>query len=105
MNTMITSLISTYFISIGEFSYDSFRTGPNVNSCWFMFLLATFLNCVVFMNMLVAIMSQTFSEVIEAEEESGLFEQISLINDYISLIDHEKTWARKRYIISIQVVE
>jgi len=39
-----------------------------------MFLLATFFNCVVFMNMLVAIMSETFSEVSEAEEESGLHE-------------------------------
>jgi len=37
-----------------------------------MFISATFFNCVVFMNMLVAIMGQTFNEVNDAAEEQGL---------------------------------
>ena len=56
LSPFINSFVSTYFITIGEFSYDSFSTGPNVTSCWIMFISATFFNCVVFMNMLVAIM-------------------------------------------------
>ena len=57
LSSIINALVSTYFITIGEFSYDSFSSGPNITSCWMMFTLATFFNCVVFMNMLVAIMS------------------------------------------------
>ena len=64
-----------------------------------MFLLATFMNCVVFMNMLVAIMGQTFSDVTEAAEESGLFEQITLIEDFAALVDHNIKFNKCRYII------
>jgi hypothetical protein len=69
MGHLTNSLIQTYFILLGEFSYDIFSTGPNITSCWMMFIFATFFNCVVFMNMLVAIMGQTFSEVNDAAEE------------------------------------
>ena len=57
LNSLLNSLLSTYFITIGDFAYESFSTGPNITSCWFIFIFATFFNCVVFMNMLVAIMS------------------------------------------------
>jgi hypothetical protein len=39
-----------------------------------MFTLATFLIAVVFMNMLIAIMGETFGDVLESAEESGLNE-------------------------------
>lgn len=40
------------------------------------------------MNMLVAIMGQTFNDVNEASEETGLFEQITLIQDFVGLVNH-----------------
>jgi len=56
LSPIINSFVSTYLITIGEFSYDAYSTGPDVTSCWIMFISATFFNCVVFMNMLIAIM-------------------------------------------------
>lgn len=67
-NLSIDSLISAYFMSLGEFGYDGYSSGPNKASAWIMFLLATFLNCVVFMNMLIAIMGETFGAVTEKSE-------------------------------------
>ena len=37
-----------------------------------MFLLATFVNSILFMNMLIAIMGETFGAVTENEEANGL---------------------------------
>ena len=72
MPQYLTSVVQVYFYSIGEFSYDSFSTGANVKSTWIMFLLATFLNSILFMNMLIAIMGETFGVVTENEEANGL---------------------------------
>jgi len=58
---------------MGEFDIDgTYSEGPNNVLCWFMFWLATFLILVVFMNMLIAIMSETYANVQEEFEESGL---------------------------------
>lgn len=84
------ALISAYFMGLGEFAYDGYSVGPNSSSAWFMFLLATFITCVVFMNMLIAIMGETFGAVTEKSEQSGLNEQINLINDHVWLLDLRK---------------
>jgi len=91
-NKPIDALISAYFMGLGEFAYDGYSYGPNKFSAWSMFLLATFLSCVVFMNMLIAIMGETFGEVTEKAEQNGLKEQINLINDHIWLLDLKKTF-------------
>jgi len=67
-NQSIDALIAAYFMSLGDFAYDVYSAGPNKTSAWVMFLLATFLNCVVFMNMLIAIMGETFGAVTEKSE-------------------------------------
>ena len=61
-------MISAYFVSLGEFNYDNYGLGLNKYHAWSMFLIASFLNCVVFMNMLIAIMGETFGAVLEKQE-------------------------------------
>ena len=100
-NDFIDSVISSYFMGLGEFAYDGYSSGPNKYSAWFMFLLATFLTCVVFMNMLIAIMGETFGAVTEKSEQSGLNEQINLINDHVWLIDLKKLFKNQRYLIRV----
>ena len=57
------------------------------------------------MNMLVAIMGQTFNDVTEASEESGLFEQITLIEDFVGLVDHKVQFNKCRYIIKVELMQ
>ena len=45
-----------------------FSGGRDEYFVWVMFLLATFINLIVFMNMLIAIMSKTFNDVMENEQ-------------------------------------
>ena len=97
----IDALISAYFMGLGEFAYDGYSVGPSSFSAWTMFLMATFITCVVFMNMLIAIMGETFGAVTEKAEQSGLNEQINLINDHVWLLNLKKLFKNQRYLIRV----
>ena len=56
-------MMSTYMMSLGEFDYGGYGTGPDIYIVWIFFVLGTFLMLVVFMNMLIAIMGDTFGAV------------------------------------------
>jgi len=56
-----------YFICIGMFDVSMYGKGSDEYYIWAMFLLGTFINLIVFMNMLIAIMSKTFDDVMKKE--------------------------------------
>jgi len=67
--TVINSIILVYLMgALGDFSSDDFQDGYNATSGMSMFLLCTFMILVVFMNMLIAIMGDTFGRVQETAE-------------------------------------
>lgn len=97
---LVDAMISMYLLSLGEFSsLDDYTQGPNSKIAYAFFCLATWLVLIVFMNMLIAIMSATFADVQVTWEENSLVEQAKLIVDYIKLVDLEKEFKGKRYII------
>ena len=51
------------------------------------------------MNMLIAIMGETFGQVSETSEENGLMEQVSLIADNNWLLDLQQIFDGKKFII------
>jgi len=63
----IDAIISVYLLSNGAFNYFSYgHDSEDSKYLWLMFLLAIFINMIVFMNMLIAIMGDTFSSVMES---------------------------------------
>ena len=52
-----------YLLGLGEFDLENATEGSNTILFYGLFNLATFLIMIVFLNMLVAIMSDTFSKV------------------------------------------
>jgi hypothetical protein len=59
---MMDSLISIYLLgALGDFDVSLYQHGSDANYSLFMFVVATFIIQVVFMNMLIAIMGNTFS--------------------------------------------
>lgn len=62
------------FGALGNIDTDPYLKGTESTSMMAMFLLSTFLVAVVFMNMLIAIMSNTFAEVLENAESNALAE-------------------------------
>ena len=96
-------IISVYMLgALGDFDSQVYRKGYDRYFAVFMFLLATFIISVVFMNMLIAIMGETFGQVQEVSEESGLREQVVLIADHAWLLDPKKIFAGQKYIIRVQ---
>ena len=50
---------------------------------WFYFILSTFISNIVFFNMLIAIMGDTFGKVTENKEINSLIQQTKAYADYI----------------------
>jgi hypothetical protein len=87
-NGVIDSFVSIYLLgALGDFDGTRYNVGPDKDKASMMFLIATFFICVVFMNMLIAIMGETFAQVSEASEESGIRERVVLISDHAWLLN------------------
>ena len=58
------AIVHIYLISLGEFSTDDYGNRGSLQKTviWILFLSATFFIQITFMNMLIAIMSNTYSE-------------------------------------------
>ena len=87
--------------ALGDFESGDFMTGYNKTSSITMFIIATFFILVVFMNMLIAIMGDTFGRVQETAEQNGFNERVTLIADHVFLIDIEKMFKGKKYIMIV----
>jgi hypothetical protein len=78
---------------------NAFSDSYNAFLAWSFFVFSSFILIVVFMNMLIAIMGNTFGEVQSIKEMNAISEQIALIQDHIWLVDIEKEFENMRYII------
>ena len=60
------AFLNMYLLSLGEFySLDGYKSGYNAKSATLMFILATIFLLLLFMNMIIAVMSEPFEEVRE----------------------------------------
>ena len=62
-----------------------------------LFTVATFLSNITVLNMLIAIMGDTFGKVTEIKEQSGLNEKINILADYFWIIPEDKVTLRYLY--------
>ena len=60
---MIGSIRAVYMASIGDFNYDSFNESSDQHYLWALLVITTIFLLVVLLNMLIAIMSNTFTKV------------------------------------------
>lgn len=54
---------------------------------WGLFLFGTFLTMLVFLNMIIAIMGNTYDNVLDNWERSGLIERTAIYADYMSIVN------------------
>lgn len=101
------AFVTSYFFCLGSFNYLDFTAGgvgAQSMIVWVMFLLGTFMNMIIFMNMLIAIMAKTFNDVTEESERNALIEKINVIQDFIWLMDVNELFEGKKYIIRAQPI-
>ena len=95
-------------MSLGDFDYFLFSNSDapvDKALVWIFFMMGSFLCVVVFMNMLIAIMGNTFSNVDEKQLESSLYEQVQLMCDFLWLVNLKKTFHGQKFIFIVNVVE
>ena len=66
-SSYLNSFLSQYLLTLGEFGLDNYSKATEQNSGidWFFFIGATFFGQLVILNMLIAIMANTFDKVFE----------------------------------------
>ena len=83
---ILNAFYNQYMLSLGEFNLDSFENGPQTYMCYFFFIMATFLTQITFLNMLIALMGDTFAKVMEQKEQYGLQTKLLIMSDYSALV-------------------
>ena len=64
-NFMLDSVLNQYLLMLGEFNLDGFLSHVNPGLCYGLFFFSTIMLQITFLNMLIAIMGDTFDKVIE----------------------------------------
>ena len=82
---VIDSSIFTYRIGLGDFDFDGFGYDYTA-SLYVLWFFGPFVIQIIFLNMLIAIMGDTFDKVTEKRQQAALYEKIQILDDYIDLI-------------------
>ena len=82
----VNALIYVYKLCLGDFHTENF-TGENQGIIWIVFFAGTFILQITFLNMLIAIMGDTFDMVMEQKAEFSMKERIEILSDFKILID------------------
>ena len=72
---------STYMMGLGEWETDEYENSPHTLALWIFFVLCTFLVQIVLLNLLIAIMEDTFDKVSEVREQALLQEICKIISE------------------------
>ena len=90
-------------LALGDWDTGTFAEGPNAVLIEIFFLAATFFTAVTALNMLIAIMSDTFNKVLEGYEHHSREMKLEILVDYMSCI---LTYEReKNFIVLVKPVE
>jgi len=95
----VDSLINAYLLGLGDFDYSNYGSGKNKYFIWIFFLAATFIVQLVFMNMLIAIMGDSFGRINGLLDQATLKELCVMMQDNDFLIDIKKDFETSRYIL------
>ena len=100
-NKIFTAMGNQYILGLGEFNLE--YAGINQALCWFIFLLSTMITLVVFMNMIIAQMGQTFSECLAKRQIIINKNRAQLIHEFVYLIDDRDAFYNQKYLYIAEV--
>ena len=83
------AVMNQYLLSLGEFDVENYNLEGNDYIVWLVFISTTFITQITFLNMLIAIMGDTFDRASEVKEQSALKEKIDILADYVVVVGRE----------------
>jgi len=97
----IDAIIYTYMQSLGELGYDNFEDSDHPPLYWAIFFISTVLLTITLLNLLIAIMGDTYDRVQEVAKEAQLKEMCTFIDEY-SFLFPVKQFEKEPYIIIVR---
>ena len=98
--TIFNTLINQYMLSLGEFDTEQYLEAGDDVIVWLVFIATTFITQITFLNMLIAIMGDTFARVSEAKDQSALSEKIKILSDYVIVVRNSRL-DKDKFLFSI----
>jgi hypothetical protein len=96
------AFLSIWLLMLGEYNPEGMSNGPfGAYVCWIFFILCSFILILMGTNMLIAIMSDTFTKVYTIQIQTSLKEKVDIIYDHVWLLDLKKEFENEKYIIHI----
>jgi len=82
--TLSSSIFYSFMLSIGNFDYKHWNNteNPNFDLIWILYLLCVSLNCIVMLNLLIAIINDMYYKVREVKYEVAFSERAEAIADF-----------------------
>ena len=80
------AISNMYELSFGEAQVEAYENGDNMPLLYTLFLLSSFMLAIVFLNMLIAIMGDTFGKVTETRRIRRRITEMDKISEYVNLI-------------------
>ena len=88
-NDFLNVILNQYLLSLGEFDTENYEPEGKDVIVYVIFIATTFITQITFLNMLIAIMGDTFDRVSEVKEQSALAEKIMILADYVIIVQRE----------------
>ena len=90
----------TYMLGMGEYQTDTYGLQNNAMA-WVLFIMATMVLQLIFMNIIIAIMGETFGRVVETLDTVALKEKVGICHDHIWIVDIDKVFANQTYVFVV----
>jgi hypothetical protein len=102
--TFLGSVIYSYRFTLGDFSTDDFNSLAPVDTIlvWIIFIIASMFMVIILLNLLIAIMGDTFGRVLENVTNLTVREKVMLVSENESLFDREDQFKNSQYLIVLK---
>lgn len=101
--SLLDSFVASYLVGLGQFNPD--YNGPNAILCWIMFLLSTIVSLIIFMNMIIAQMGDSFEEA-QGKREIIIYQsRVQLISEFIFVAEKKLDFANSEQPQFLYLVE
>jgi hypothetical protein len=97
----VDAFIFSYKMGLGDFNTDGFGTRDE-EVLWIFFLLNSLIILIVLLNLVIAIMGDTFDRVQETQENSMLKELTNMIRENEFLFSRTRAFKKAKYIVVIE---
>lgn len=99
----IMTIINTYITAIGDFGSDYYSVSEHSFLVWFFFVSCVVLVQILLLNLLIALMGDTFDKVQEIKEQANLKEVCRLMAENWLYMDQKSVFRKCKYIFVAQV--